>query len=199
MSIFGRFRMPGLLGVFAVVAAIASLLLAVLPGPAQAATTADSTVRPHGIVPAHVKVYTLISSVPTFNVAEGRSVINALDAPVTTTFTSNQSRTYTVSTSTGHQASFFNFLTVSVSQNATLSRTTALGVSATTVMPPRTRVLAEYGIEAFDIVYDVQGYTCLGSNCRTCPVNCNKNGGPTREARNVPTVIEGWRLTSTPA
>jgi hypothetical protein len=189
---------PGLLSAFAAVAATASLLLAVLPGAAQAAT-ADPTVSPDGVIPGHAKVYTLISSVPAFNVADGRSVINTLDAPVTTTFTANQSRTFTVSTSAGVQASFFMFLTVSVSVNATLSRTTALGVSTTTVVPPRTRVLAEYGIEAFDIVYDVQDYVCLGSNCGTCPVKCTKNGGPTREARNVPTVIEGWRFTSTPA
>ena len=198
MSSVTRVRRPRLLSGFVVVAAIASVLLAAVPGTAQAAPS-DSIVRPSGVIPGHAKVYTLISSVPAFNVADGRSVINTLDAPVTTTFTANQSRTFTVSTSAGVEASFFMFLTASVSINATLSRTTALGVSTTTVVPPRTRVLAEYGIEAFDIVYDVQDYVCLGSNCRTCPVKCTKNGGPTREARNVPTVIEGWRFTSTPA
>jgi hypothetical protein len=186
---------PRLLGAVAV-AAIAGLLLAMLPGPAQAAPSRNSTVRPQAVA-FHVKVYTLISSVPTFNVADGRSVINTLDAPVTTTFTAMESRTFTVSTSAGVQASFFKFLTASVSVNATLSRTTALGVSTTTVVPPRTRVLAEYGIEAFEIVYDVQDYAC--TDCSSCPVKCWASGGPKREARNVPTIVEGWRFTSTPA
>lgn len=139
-------------------------------------------------MPRHVKGYTLISAIPTFNVSDARSVDNGLDSPISATFKSEQSRTYTITTSAGTTASLMGFLTANVSATITQSRTTAIGVSSTVTVPARSRVLGEYGVDAYIVTYDVQSYGTLDGK------KCNDNGSPVRETRNAPTIIETWRF-----
>ena len=51
----------------------------------------------------------------------------------------------------------------------------------------RSRVIGDYGVEAFDVVYDARLVVT------TRPGTCY-DGGITRAAANAPTFVEGWRI-----
>lgn len=54
--------------------------------------------------------------------------------------------------------------------------------------PAQSRVLGEYGVDAYIVTYDVQDYWILDFK------KCNVNGSPVRETRNAPTIVETWRF-----
>jgi hypothetical protein len=141
---------------------------------------------------------TLVSAAPTFLVADARSVQNDLDTPVSVTFTSQQSLTTSVTTNVGTSASLFDFLTVNVSTSIVQSRTTSIGVSTTATVAPHTRLLGQYGVEAFNVVYDVQTLRLI-TPAATAPPSTNtgcQDRGTQRLATTAPTVVEGWRLSA---
>jgi hypothetical protein len=133
--------------------------------------------------------YTLVSSVPTFNVSDSRVVDNGLDTPITVTFTSMQSQTFSLQVTVGTQASLFGFLTTSVSASIVQSRTTSIGVSVTATVPAHGRVLGQYGVEAFIVTYDADRLV-RSANLANCTITESS-----RQTSNAPTGIEGWRLS----
>ncbi|MEV0385843.1 hypothetical protein [Nonomuraea sp. NPDC050643] len=138
--------------------------------------------------------YTAVSAVSTFNVSDARVVDNTLDTPINATFTSSQSRTWRVqiTTTVGTAGELAKSLQASVSTQIVQERTTAIGVDASLVVAPRSRVTGQYGVHAFDVVYDVQ-------TVRAWPAIPNRiercfDQGVQRGATNAPTFSEGWRF-----
>ncbi|GID26868.1 hypothetical protein [Paractinoplanes brasiliensis] len=169
---------------------VSALAVAVTPGAALAATPCPpGTIR--GIVGGYAYLYSLVGAVPAFNVSDSRSVTNNLDQPAQATFTSQVSKTFSISVTAGTSASLFGFLTTNLSSTIQRSRTTAIGVSTTAVVPPHGRVVGEYGVEAYLVTYDVQEYRWVGG------LNaCTPSGPLTRATANAPTTTEGWRLSN---
>jgi hypothetical protein len=140
-------------------------------------------------------VYTLRTVTPTFNVSDARTVSNQLDTPATATFTSQQSRTYSISVTAGTSASLFGFLTANVSATIVQSRTTSLGVSATVTVPPHGQVNGLYGVDAYNITYDAHKYWHIGSSApKPGDRSCADGGTVSGQSTNAPTYLEGWRL-----
>lgn len=178
----------------------AGAFVAGLPGTAYAGFSPC----PPGVLPAStpggaqpnltggtVYLYTLVSSAPTFNASDSRAVTNGLDSPISATFTSQVSQTFSLSATVGSSVSLFKFLTASVSVSIQSSRTTSIGVSATATVPPHSRVQGDYGVDAFNVTYDMQAYRWVGG------LNaCQISGSPIRVTSNAPTNIEGWRFTA---
>jgi hypothetical protein len=134
-----------------------------------------------------VNWYSLVSSTPVFAVADSRVVINDTDSTVSATFTSEHSTTFTLQATVGTTIRLHEFLTANVSVMIVISRTTRLGVSTTGQVPPRSRLIGEYGIEAYNVTYDYTTYQVTwGVTCRAVGVQ--------RATTNAPTTIEGWRL-----
>lgn len=179
---------------------VSALAVAVTPGIAHAATPCPPGVirgvAPSGaaqpkVVGGYAYLYTLVNAAPAFNVSDTRSVINNLDAPAQATFTSQISKTFSISVTAGTSASLFGFLTANLSSTIQRSRTTAIGVSTTAVVPAHSRVVGEYGVEAYLVTYDVQAYWWVGG------LNaCTPSGPLTRATANAPTATEGWRLSN---
>ncbi|MET8002255.1 hypothetical protein [Nonomuraea glycinis] len=140
--------------------------------------------------------YTAVSAASAFNVSDARVIDNTLDTPINATFTSAQSRTWRVQiTSTvGTAGELAKTLQASVSVQIVQERTTAIGVNAGLVVAPHTRVTGQYGVHAFDVVYDVQ-------TVRAWPAIPNKitrchDQGTQRGTTNAPTISEGWRFVA---
>lgn len=179
---------------------VSAFAVAVTPGIAHAATPCPpGTIRgvasggtpDSKVIGGTAYHYTLIGTAPAFNVSDSRSVTNNLDAPAQATFTSQISKTFTISVTAGTSASLFGFLTANLSSTIQQSRTTAVGVSTTAVVPPHSRVIGEYGVEAYLVTYDVQKYNWVGG------LNaCYPSGPLTRATANAPTATEGWRLSN---
>jgi hypothetical protein len=138
--------------------------------------------------------YTAVSAVSTFNVSDARVVDNTLDTPINATFTSAQSRTWRVqiTTTVGTAGDLAKSLQASVSAQIVQERTTAIGVNAGLVVAPHSRVTGQYGVQAFDVVYDVQ-------TVRAWPAIPNRiercfDQGAQRGTTNAPTLTEGWRF-----
>lgn len=135
--------------------------------------------------------YSLVSATPTFDVSESKVVINATDSTITGTFTSQRSVTFTLQVTVGAAIPVRDFLTVNLSSTIVLSNTTATGVSASGPVPPGGRLIGEYGVEAFDVTYDLTTYRVrvvlpMVPACEVASVQ--------RGSTNAPTSIEGWRL-----
>ncbi|WP_133116309.1 hypothetical protein [Amycolatopsis antarctica] len=134
---------------------------------------------------------------PAFNVSDTRIVTNQLGEPVTATFTSQQSQTFSIDVGATMTAKLTEFLTASVSSSITRSRTTSIGVATTAPVPARTTVKGEYGVEAFDVTYDVKTYQrgqypgLFGGITERC-----HDDGPDTRTTNAPTVNEGWRISA---
>jgi len=142
-------------------------------------------------------VYGLQSAAQVFNVSEARIVENTLDTPVVATFTSQQSRSYSLSVTQGRSVTLASFLTANVSVTIVQSWTTSIGVSATATVPPHSRVTGLYGIQAYDVIYSVHTYRHVGSRPpdpgdRSCIDEGTTFGNNT----NAPTYVEGWRIVS---
>jgi hypothetical protein len=190
------------LGVSGVLAALLASLVVVLGGgtPASAASGVacpDVQWVSIGGRPIMFRgwVYTLYVVTPAFNVSDARTVDNTLDVPATATFTSQKSQTYTVTVNAGLSATFLKFVTLNVSGNIVKSRTTTIGVTATTTVAPHSRVDGLYGVEAYNITYSAHQYRVIGSlpdpGERKCIDEGVKDG-----STNTPTNVEGWRLVA---
>jgi hypothetical protein len=128
-----------------------------------------------------------VSSVPTFDVADSRIVVNDTASPISATFTSQRSTTFTLQVTVGTAVKVGELLTVTVSTTIVLSRTTTIGVSVTGQVPPHGRLIGEYGVQAYNVTYDLTTYEILGHvACRSIGVQ--------RGTANAPTTVEGWRL-----
>ncbi|MEN3615292.1 hypothetical protein AAH979_37920 [Plantactinospora sp. ZYX-F-223] len=140
--------------------------------------------------------YLSFNSTPTFNVSDTRIAVNNLDTPASVTFTSQQSQTFSVSVSASMKASLLKKLELTVGSNVQWSRTTAVGVSVTATVPPRSGIRGDYGVQAYDVTFEAQTwgrrtiqigyppsriYTCEDLGVRTYHIN-------------APTDLEGWRV-----
>jgi hypothetical protein len=135
----------------------------------------------------YVDIYTLVSSTQTFLVADSRIVVNTLDTAASATFTSSQSRTFTIQFTVGTAARVSEMLTVNLSATVVSSQTTSIGVNATATVPPHSSLLGEYGVVGFDVTYDVNRYQVSAN------VFCKKIS-TTRGTASAPTTTEGWRI-----
>jgi hypothetical protein len=68
------------------------------------------------------------------------------------------SRTYSITRTVGVETKVQDFLTTTVSNTIVNSVTTSIGVTITTTVPPRTRLLAEYGVESYEVSYAIEAY-----------------------------------------
>ncbi|MGW5718771.1 hypothetical protein ACWEVP_21550 [Amycolatopsis sp. NPDC003865] len=134
--------------------------------------------------------YVVNSSQPTFLVAEERSVVNGTDTVATATFTSSVSKTYSLSVTVGVSYALLQKLTTTVSANITTSTTTTTGVSASAAVPAHGRVIGQYGVEAYNVNYNVNTYESWSS---TPGENCYRTSSA-QGTTVAPTVYTGWRV-----
>lgn len=135
-------------------------------------------------------VFWVESATPTFNVADSRVVVNNLSTPVTATFTSQQSQTFSISetvTTNIERTVLDTVFSNTVSSTVTESRTTQIGVSTTAEVPPFGRVQGDYGLEAFNVTWTVDAYEVSGGRCWY-------HYSDRHVVSNVPTIVEGWRV-----
>jgi hypothetical protein len=191
-----------------VVASAAALLTAlVVPSPAHA--SAD-VLCPHNLITEWRRTgtwlgltgwqgyrFTTLSATPKFLISDGRTLTNNTDLPVTYTIASSVSQTFSVSATAGITANAGSYLTASVSSNIVMSRTTALGVTLSTTVPPRSTFIAEYGVDGFDVSYLVEAWSTVyvGDNPPPTDVQwgCTEMGTFPQQTL-APTHLEGWRL-----
>ena len=131
--------------------------------------------------------YYLLSVAPQFRVSDGRSLDNQTDAVASYTITSQVSVTYQVTVTYGVQAQFMNVLTTNVSSSVVASRTTQIGVVISVNVPPRTKLIAEYGVDGYDVSSGTAAW-------RTTDGRWCEEWGWYPVQNFVPTVNEGWRL-----
>lgn len=183
-------------------AAVAGTLTAVvLPGAAHAAVIPCPTdpnivwIGPQAVAKNIVVYkgvrYDVVSSTPTFYVSDARVVDNSLDTPITATFTSAQSRTYTVTVTVGTSTQLVKKLQTNVSVSIVESRSTSIGVNATATVAAHSRVIGNYGVEGFDIVYDAQSVWKRADSTGICI-----DQGTQRASTSAPTYVEGWRISA---
>jgi hypothetical protein len=139
--------------------------------------------------------YTLHSITPVFLVSDGRLLDNQLDSPATYTVSSSVSQTFRISATVGVDAKAGDYLTTKVSTSIELSRTTQIGVQVSTVVPPRSRVIAEYGVEGYYVTYAIEAWqTAVPWSETPGPGRRCEEWGYYPQATNAPTKVEGWRL-----
>nr|MDT0662993.1 hypothetical protein [Micromonospora sp. DSM 115978] len=149
-----------------------------------------TTVAARNTVVYQGHLFTVSSSNRTFIASDGRTVDNGLSSPIVATFTSQQSRTYTVTTRVGTSAQLTNKLQTSVSVDIVNSRTTAIGVNAQVTVPAYSRVLGLYGVEVYDVAYTAQ------TVWMNLPRSKCWDRGTQAATTAAPTLIEGWRFTA---
>lgn len=139
--------------------------------------------------------YTLHSSTPTFMVSDGRVLDNGTDNPISYQITSSVSQTFSVTQTVGIQTNPTSWLTASVSTQIVASRTTAIGVSITTTVPPRSRLIAEYGVEGYYVTYAMEAWRAENYT-RQPPLTGDRceEWGYYPQSTYAPTLLEGWRL-----
>lgn len=130
--------------------------------------------------------YQLVSASQTFDVADARVVQNALPNDAQATFSSQQSRTFSVTVSIGSTVKVGELVSLTMGVQVVQTQTTAIGVAVTTTVPANTTVLGEYGLHAYDVVFDVQD---LYKDNRHCSAITPKRG-----TGHTPTITEGWRF-----
>ncbi len=141
--------------------------------------------------------FTLLSATPRFLVSDGRQLDNNTDQPVEYTIVSSVSNTFTVSNTVGVNVNVSSFLTINVSQNIVMQRQTQLGVTLKTTVPPRTRLIAEYGVEGYDVSYGVEAWRTAWVGDNPPPLNVGLRcveWGYYPQSTIAPTHIETWRL-----
>jgi len=173
--------------------------VAVSPAPASAAAcppgdwvlvSSTSLLRRY-----HSYTFTLVAASPTFNVSDSRVAINDLDTPISVTFTSSQSRTFTISATASMTAKLAEWLSLTVSGTITRSRTTQIGVSVTASVAPHTTIQGDYGVQAYNAIYQVHTDEMLiWSN--PFHLTCS-DLGTAQQSVNAPTTVEGWRVRQT--
>lgn len=142
--------------------------------------------------------YTLVSAVPQFLISDGRALDNGTDSPVNYTITSSVSKTYRISATVGISATLVkDFLTSNVSSSIESSVTTSIGVTLSTAVPPRTRLIAEFGTDVYQVSYYIEAwrYRVVG---RLGPPAAGTAGceewGYYPQSTQAPTRLETWRL-----
>jgi hypothetical protein len=127
-------------------------------------------------------------------VSDERAVFNDTDAPVSATFTAQESHTFTVEVSASAQAKLGALITATVTTRFAWSWTTQVGVSATAMVPPRQTVRAQYGVSAYWLTsYDrtVRFAWRIGQT-GLYEEKCTETTGDV--TRNIPTREETWRI-----
>lgn len=194
------------LGVVTSIAVLLSELLtpsaayagAVIPCPAG--ITEWRHIAQTGRPPVHIWEgyrFTTLSVTPQFLISDGRFLDNNTDLPISYTISSSVSKTYSVSVTTGVTANIGSYLTTNVSSNIVMTRVTAVGVSLTTTVPPRTRLIAEYGVEGYNVSYGVEAWRVrrIKSGTPATGDQCEELGYYPQNTI-APTHLEGWRLTT---
>jgi hypothetical protein len=177
--------------------AVSGAVTAINPAPASADTAIQVVQIPcpdwvGSEVGAYSQIEALVAADQTFYVSDSRVVVNDLDSPVTATFTSQVSNTFSISVTTGVTVGqLWSFLTVNVSSTITMSTTAQLGVSTTATVPAHSIVIGDYGVEAFNVTY--RAYVVFRRSIGGCWVHLQTMGH--EEAFTpAPTYIQGWRL-----
>jgi len=136
----------------------------------------------------------VVSSSPTFLVSETRIADNSqIPYPVTATFSSSTAHTYGISATAGITfTGLFGFLNVNVSSTITSSTTTTVGVSVQTTVPAYSRMYGDYGVEAYDVVFDAY-WVIKTHSPGGCYVWADSMGYEQLHA-TAPTNNQGWRL-----
>lgn len=152
----------------------------------------------HGIIQWTGLQYTLISATPQFMVSDGRLLDNGLDSPAQFQVTSSVSQTFSIAATVGVTANpdkVKNYFNLNVSTTITASRTTMIGVSVTTTVPPHSRVIAEYGVQGYLVTYAVSKYFAVKAGFEVPPPGypCEEQGY-FPQSTIAPTNTEGWRL-----
>ncbi|MFC4115153.1 hypothetical protein [Nonomuraea zeae] len=139
--------------------------------------------------------FTTLSVTPQFLISDGRQLDNNTDLSVGYEIQSSVSRTHSVSATTGVTANVGTYLTANVSSTIEMSRTTAIGVTLTVTVPPRTRLIAEYGVEGYNVSYAVEAWRVrrVGSGTPAPGDQCEEWGYYPQNTI-APTHLEGWRL-----
>lgn len=139
----------------------------------------------------YIYSYELLSANPTFNVSQTLVSQNALPDPITATFTSSKSESFTSTVSSSLSVSFFKWLTANVSASFTQTITTLIGQSATVPVPAMSSVVGQYGVDAYDITYNVR--TLMMTKSQNFYF-CFDLGNESRTS-NVPTTTIRWRFS----
>jgi hypothetical protein len=138
--------------------------------------------------------FQLVSANPTFDVLEARFAENGQDEPQSATWTNTLSRTITTQVTIGVDVKVTEWLSTTVSATIIQTRTTSVGISVTATVPPHSRVLGEYGLSTYDVVFDGQRFnrsfaTGNDSNSGICLAGPFERG-----TAHAPTIVEGWRV-----
>ncbi|WP_380824622.1 hypothetical protein [Sphaerisporangium rhizosphaerae] len=139
--------------------------------------------------------FTTLSVTPQFLVSDGQLLDNGTDSPVRYTISSSRSQTFRVAATTGVTATPGPYLTANVSATIEMSRTTSIGVNLETTVPPRTRLIAEYGVDGYNVDYAIEAWRVRKTDGKT-PVTgdqCEEWGWYPQHTI-APTHLEGWRL-----
>ena len=133
---------------------------------------------------------------PVFLISDARFLDNGLDAEAIYTVTSSVSNTFSVTASVGVNINVTSYLQSTVSASIQSSRTTSLGVSITTTVPPRSRVYADYGVDSYHVTYTIRRWWGETYDLSSPAAGRNQcfNKGDYPQATYAPTNIEGWRL-----
>ncbi|MEO3925765.1 hypothetical protein ABGB07_18115 [Micromonosporaceae bacterium B7E4] len=140
--------------------------------------------------------YTLHSATPTFLASDGQLLDNGTDSTVSYTITSRVSRTFSVQATVGISATGQDrFFTTNVSTQIVMTQVTELGVSIAVPVPPRSRLIAEYGVEAYQVSYAVEAWRASTRvTDEPVPGGRCEEWGYYPQSTTAPTHIEGWRL-----
>jgi hypothetical protein len=136
-----------------------------------------------------------IWSEPTFNISDTRIAVNNLDTPASATFTSQKSKTWTITVKADAQKKFGELLQITVTTMYAWSQTTQVNVAVTAMVPPHSTVRGDYGVSAFNVTTWDHVVQWRRSHFRGAISDyCAEGSG--QVTRNVPTRSEGWQLTA---
>jgi len=122
-------------------------------------------------------------------------VFNDTDAPLTATFMSQKSHTFTVEVSASAQAKLSMVIMATLTTRFAWSWTTQVGVTASTVVAPHQTVHGDYGVNAYylmtadRVVTWVEPPEQVGGDPGE---ECTETTG--QVTRNIPTTEEGWHI-----
>jgi hypothetical protein len=215
MSVTVRRRWLRWSGAVATLAGLLAGSAIVAPTPAQAHPVLGREV--HCIPPSFIHAHALdpsgdwlwgwefVSATPIVLKSEGRFVDNHTDFPQSVTFTSQESHTFTLSTT--HSETRTQTTTIieglqrqqqiGVSQTVTDSTTTQIGISVTATAPPRTSVQGDYGVRAFRVGFVFRVYHRGGGFFDT-QRPCVLQGQTGLLEMTVPTSDHGWATSNIP-
>jgi hypothetical protein len=200
-------------------------LLATTAGPSNAAGTLTevpcptSNNFPFGPIPGGTAFYhvEVVSTTRTFDAAFGQMLDNNTGSELTMTITVNTQRTVRIQVTHTHtessqsESKLFSddFAGLVGVNNPTLTNTvqdetslqitdevtTSLGVSTEVPVPPRTKILGLYGVEALDALLNVEIIITLNGNLS----KCYKNSAlpDFRATAHAPTIVQGFRFEQT--